>query len=102
MRTTFDDGSFGEVRYDALGRKVAESQQVAKLTNGAATQLVWSDADRSFKNNANGALVPTRLSEYDAQGRLTAVELPAINNVRPRYSYAYCHWALEKVPEMGA
>ncbi len=29
VRTTFDDGSFGEVRYDALGRKVAESQQVA-------------------------------------------------------------------------
>jgi RHS repeat-associated protein len=90
VRTTYNDGSFAQVRYDALGRKIAESKQVAK-----GTALTWSPADRSFQIES-GALVPTRYTTYDDSGRMVAVELgiippSAISIVaqRPKYEYAY-------------
>ncbi|MEM7782867.1 MAG: putative Ig domain-containing protein [Planctomycetota bacterium] len=90
FRTTYADGSFGEVRFDALGRTVAESQRVS-----AGTTLIWSASDNSFQDQ-NGSLVSTRTMSYDAQGRMVAVELPAIpnssgNDERPIYQYSYDH-----------
>ncbi|MFN9641650.1 MAG: putative Ig domain-containing protein, partial [Pirellula sp.] len=91
IRTTHHDGSYAQVRYDALGRKVAESKQVA-----ATVQLVWSESDKSFKNQLNNQLIPTRLTEYDLDGRMSAVALPAVADplnanavTRPRYQYGY-------------
>ena len=91
-RTTWDDGSFALVRYDVLGRKIAESQQVVSTLT-----LAWSEADHSYVNaNDTAVQIPTRWFQYDSQGRLAAVELPAVpdprdNNVlkRPRYEYGY-------------
>jgi len=70
---------------------VAESKQVA-----ATVQLVWSESDKSFKNQLNNQLIPTRLTEYDLDGRMSAVALPAVADplnanavTRPRYQYGY-------------
>ncbi len=90
VRTIYNDGSYAVVRYDDQGRKVAESTQVA-----SDVELTWSAADNSYVD-AGGQLVPTRTFEFDSQGRLIAVELPAVNDPanpgtlkRPRYEYAY-------------
>ena len=95
-RTTFDDGSFAQVRYDELGRRIAESQQVA-----AGTALVWSEAEQSYVDNnfASGDprhVIETRLLSYDTQGRLQTVSLPAVANPdnggeleRAVYEYGY-------------
>ncbi|MFN9411868.1 MAG: hypothetical protein ACK57V_05735 [Pirellula sp.] len=70
---------------------MAESKQVA-----ATVQLVWSESDKSFKNQLNNQLIPTRLTEYDLDGRMSAVALPAVADplnanavTRPRYQYGY-------------
>jgi len=94
VRTTFTDGSFILVRYDDFGRQVAEAQQVP-----AGTNVQWSEQAQSFVVPPSGgspeAVVPTKLFEYDAQGRLSAVILPAVQHpdtgqmVRPRYEYGY-------------
>ncbi|MDB4766928.1 hypothetical protein OAG71_04490, partial [bacterium] len=95
-RTTYDDGSFAQVRYDELGRRIAESQQVA-----AGTVLVWSETEQSFVDDNfvtgdSGYLVETRLLSYDTQGRLQTVSLPAVANPdndgeseRAVYEYGY-------------
>jgi RHS repeat-associated protein len=58
--------------------------------------LVWSESDKSFKNQLNNQLIPTRLTEYDLDGRMSAVALPAVADplnanavTRPRYQYGY-------------
>jgi len=91
VRTIFHDGSYTQVRYDALGRKIAESK-----TGASDVQIVWSPSDKSFKNQVNNQLVPTRLTEYDYDGRMIAVALPAVADplnantlVRPRYQYGH-------------
>ena len=91
VRTIFHDGSYTQVRYDALGRKIAESKTVA-----SDVQIVWSPSDKSFKNQVNNQPVPTRLTEYDYDGRMIAVALPAVADplnantlVRPRYQYGH-------------
>ncbi|MEM7312871.1 MAG: hypothetical protein AAF497_06940, partial [Planctomycetota bacterium] len=88
FKTIYNDGSFAQTRFDAFGRAVAESKQVAE-----GTVLSWDDAKSSFVD-ADGMEVQTRTSEFDTSGRLIAVELPAVpddNNVltRPRYEYGY-------------
>ena len=91
IRTTYTDGSYALVRYDTFGRVIAESTQI-----DSSITATWSDVEQSYLNSSNSALIETKLYEYDAQGRLTAVELPAVpdpNNsntlTRPRYEYEY-------------
>jgi YD repeat-containing protein len=119
VKTVFADGSFVTSRYDAFGRQTAEMQQTAGVN-----LVEWSDNEQSFvvtgwdadgdgSPDADGdgspeppppetgglplnAIIPTKLYEYDQQGRLSAVELPAVpdpdnNNepTRPRYEYGY-------------
>jgi YD repeat-containing protein len=93
VKTTFADGSYVLVRYDSFGRQTAEMQQTA-----AAIAAEWSETENSFIVSASNPVqkIPTKLFEYDGQGRLSAVELPAVpdpqnNNVptRPRYEYGY-------------
>ncbi len=79
-----------QTRYDDNGRVIAESGAY-----DASTQTVtWSEADQSYTDGS--ILVPTKLYEYDAHGRLTAVVLPEVADpnaggqpARPRYEYAY-------------
>ncbi|MBI1249378.1 tandem-95 repeat protein [bacterium] len=91
IRTTYANGSFDIVRYDQFGRVVAETSQIA-----AGVEAVWSETDQSFIDNTTTDPIETKLYEYDAYGRLVAVELPAVadpNNggalTRPRYEYEY-------------
>ena len=79
--------------FDIENRPIAEMQQ----TIGTDT-AVWSDAEESFivENSSPVETIPTKLYTYDADGRLVAVELPAVadpNNsgaiTRPKYEYAY-------------
>ncbi|MBI5757883.1 MAG: putative Ig domain-containing protein, partial [Planctomycetales bacterium] len=94
-RTTSTDGSFTSSRFDDHGRAIADSQPVA-----AGTTVSWSDTANSFvgvpPSGGASVTVPTKLYHYDPQGRLQAVELPAVpdpldNNAlhRPRYEYGY-------------
>ena len=54
------------VRYDQLGRSIAESQQV-----NSSVDLAWSMVEESFVDAANGnAIVPTRSMTYDTQGAI--------------------------------
>ncbi len=99
VRTEFEDGSYAEVRYDQLGRKVAESQQTAP-----GRELDWDDSRQTFYHPAIPGqfggpgtpekVVPTRLSSYDSQGRLATVTLPDPDptdgdDQRPVYRYGY-------------
>jgi YD repeat-containing protein len=106
--TTFTDGSYIIVRYDDFGRQTAEMQQTEGLYlvdwSAAANSFVvtgW-DADGDGQPDATqppdaldlGTPVSTRLLEYDTQGRLVAVVLPAVPDpqndnqlTRPRYEY---------------
>ncbi|MEX0727342.1 MAG: RHS repeat-associated core domain-containing protein, partial [Planctomycetaceae bacterium] len=68
VKTTFADGNFISMAYDDVGRTVAETNQLGL----------------------------TRTFDYDHQGRLVAVELPAVVDpsngnvlVRPRYEYEF-------------
>lgn len=67
IKTTFPDATFISASYDALGRKVAETNQLGQ----------------------------SRTFEYDAQDRLIAVNLPQVLDpatsqmASPRYEYAY-------------
>ena len=90
-RTTYDDGSFAEVRYDQLGRVIAESKPVA-----VGTQLAWSEGLGSFIDSTTQRLIPTRTLSYDLDSRLVAVSLPAVADAsdfnalsRPTYQYGY-------------
>ncbi|MEX0819362.1 MAG: hypothetical protein WD070_07205 [Pirellulaceae bacterium] len=76
VQTTFADDSFVLARYDNQGRQTAESQQVA-----ADMTVEWSDTDKSFIESGSDPVVriPTKLYEYDSEGRLAAVELPAVS-----------------------
>jgi YD repeat-containing protein len=69
-------------------------QQVA-----ASVTAVWSDTEQSFIISGSSPVqrIPTKLYEYDSQGRLAAVLLPAVidplqsptSSLRPKYEYAY-------------
>ncbi|MBA2115003.1 putative Ig domain-containing protein [Bremerella alba] len=90
-RTTLTDGSYMLMRYDEFGRTIAESTQIDGSINA-----VWSEAESSFIDDVSSEHVETKLYEYDAQGRLAAVELPAVADpdnggtlTRPRYEYEY-------------
>ncbi len=76
-------------RYDQLGRVAAESGLYDEL----ALNVTWSEVEHSFTDGTN--VVPTKRYEYDSEGQLTAVVLPAVTDprngqsVNPRYEYAY-------------
>ncbi len=91
-KTIYADDSYTLVRYDNFQRVTAEMQQVA-----ASVTAVWSDTEQSFIDSSTDQRIPTKLYEYDSQGRLAAVLLPAVpdpndpqaSSLRPQYSYAY-------------
>ena len=93
VQTIRNDGSYTLSRYDSRGRVIAEMQPV-----DASVTAVWSDPDNSYIVSGSSPVqtIPTRLFEFDSQGRLSAVELPAVPDpdnantlTRPRYEYGY-------------
>jgi RHS repeat-associated protein len=114
VKTTFGVGtpveSFVLVHYDKFGRQEAEMQQTEALYladwDDDASSFVVAGWDANADGQPDGTqppdtldlgtLIPTKSYEYDDQGRLSAVELPAVpdlenNNqvTRPRYEYGY-------------
>jgi len=116
VKTTFGVGtpveSYLLVRYDQHGRQTAEMQQtddlylVAFNDDPQVESFVvtgWDedgDGEPDGTQPANalplGSLIPTKVYEYDDQGRLSAVRLPAVPDPdngntpkRPTYEYGY-------------
>ncbi|TWT92835.1 RHS repeat-associated core domain-containing protein [Stieleria varia] len=104
VRTTFNDDSYIEYRFNDFGEQIAESQQI-----DGRYVTTWSESDESFVIVGwegitqlspptgfmqLGQSVPTRLMSYDSLGRLQSVALPAADDgsgqlVRPTYLYGY-------------
>jgi len=65
----------------------------------ASVPAEWPDTENSFivSSSSPAVVIPTKLYEYDSDGRLSAVELPAVpdplqpgaGRLRPRYEYGY-------------
>ncbi|MEQ1905131.1 MAG: hypothetical protein ABL888_13160, partial [Pirellulaceae bacterium] len=116
VRTTYHDGSFTAVEFDKFGRKVGESQMTAALPTGHFA--AWDETTKQFvQMNGLGSgapvqvgIIATRSMEYDAQGRLLKVTLPAVldtrttdpnDMTRPFYEYGYDR-IVEKTGEHSA
>jgi YD repeat-containing protein len=104
VRTTYHGGSFTAVEFDKFGRKIGESQMIAALPTGHF--VAWDETTKQFvqmDGSGSGApvqvgIIPTRSMEYDAQGRLVRVTIPAVldtrttdplDTARPVYEYGY-------------
>jgi hypothetical protein len=82
VKTIFGVGTpaatYALVRYDSFNRQTAEMQQTPTTVNA-----VWSDTENSFivSGSSPAVVIPTKLYEYDSEGRLSAVELPAVHDL---------------------